>query len=176
MSNRSIKHLYSISSATSIDFDCCWLSTPSALSNKADKTNQIKSGSPYMFMNQSTFLSRQRHSEIRKNVPRFMGMEGLSWSSPRASKYPTVQSPVRDRKAPQVSSLFAAPCWPSQEENKPWSESDFPFRNLSVRAFDFRAQGFSTPLARRRSSCPPPSPNLGNGGYSIILITNNNIL
>ena len=28
-------------------------------------------------------------------------------------------------------------------------------RNLSA-----RAQGFSTPLARRRSICPPPSPNL----------------
>ena len=33
-------------------------------------------------------------------------------------------------------------------------------RNLPVLAFDSRAQGFSTPLARRRSSCPPPSPNL----------------
>ena len=33
-------------------------------------------------------------------------------------------------------------------------------RNLPVRAFDSRAQWFSTPLARRRSSCPPPSPNL----------------
>ena len=33
-------------------------------------------------------------------------------------------------------------------------------RNLPVRAFDSRAQGFSPPLARRRSSCPPPSPNL----------------
>ena len=33
-------------------------------------------------------------------------------------------------------------------------------RNLPVRAFDFRAQGFSPPLARQRSSCPPPSPNL----------------
>ena len=33
-------------------------------------------------------------------------------------------------------------------------------RNLPVRAFDSRAQGFSPPLARQRSSCPPPSPNL----------------
>ena len=29
-----------------------------------------------------------------------------------------------------------------------------------VEASDFRAQGFSPPLARQRSSCPPPSPNL----------------
>ena len=36
----------------------------------------------------------------------------------------------------------------------------FSLRNLPVRAFDSRAQGFSPPLARRRSSCPPPSPNL----------------
>ena len=33
-------------------------------------------------------------------------------------------------------------------------------RNLPVPAFDSRAQGFSPPLARQRSSCPPPSPNL----------------
>ena len=29
-----------------------------------------------------------------------------------------------------------------------------------VHAFDSRAQAFITPLARRRPSCPPPSPNL----------------
>ena len=33
-------------------------------------------------------------------------------------------------------------------------------RNLPVRAFDSRTQWFSPPLARQRSSCPPPSPNL----------------
>ena len=32
--------------------------------------------------------------------------------------------------------------------------------NLPVHSFDSRAQEFSTLLARRRSSCPPPSPNL----------------
>ena len=32
--------------------------------------------------------------------------------------------------------------------------------NSPVRAFDSRAQGLSTPLARRRSSYPPPTPNL----------------
>ena len=36
----------------------------------------------------------------------------------------------------------------------------FSLRNLPVRASDSCAQGFSTSLARRRSSCPPPSPNL----------------
>ena len=36
----------------------------------------------------------------------------------------------------------------------------FSPRNLPVHAFDSRARGFSTPLARRQSSCTPPSPNL----------------
>ena len=44
--------------------------------------------------------------------------------------------------------------------NIPWSEISFLLRNLPVRAFDSHAQGFSTPLARRRSSCLPTSPNL----------------
>ena len=68
--------------------------------------------------------------------------------------------PCASLKKPHESCPFAAPCRPSQEENKPWSEISFFLRNLPVHAFDSRAQGFSTPLARRRSSCPPPSPNL----------------
>ena len=36
----------------------------------------------------------------------------------------------------------------------------FPQKTPGSHAFDFRAQGFSPPLARRRSSCPPPLPNL----------------
>ena len=40
------------------------------------------------------------------------------------------------------------------------SEISFSLRNLPVQACDSRAQGFSPPLARQRSSCPPPSPNL----------------
>ena len=39
-------------------------------------------------------------------------------------------------------------------------DESFPFKNLPVCAFDCQAQGFITPLARRRSSCPPPSSNL----------------
>ena len=49
---------------------------------------------------------------------------------------------------------------PSQKEKRPWSDINFSLVNLPVRAFDSREQGFSTPLARQRSSCPPPSPNL----------------
>ena len=36
----------------------------------------------------------------------------------------------------------------------------FPPQNVPARAFGSRAQGFYTPLARRRSSYPPPSSNL----------------
>ena len=42
----------------------------------------------------------------------------------------------------------------------PWSDISFSLRNLPVCAFDSRAQRFSPPLARRRSSCPPASRNL----------------
>ena len=41
-----------------------------------------------------------------------------------------------------------------------WSDISFFLRNLPVRAFDSGAQGFSTLLTRRPSSCPPPSLNL----------------
>ena len=38
--------------------------------------------------------------------------------------------------------------------------NQFFFKNLPVLTFDLRGQGFRTPLARRRSSYPPSSPNL----------------
>ena len=55
---------------------------------------------------------------------------------------------------------FAAPCWPSQEEKIRWSDISFSLRNGSVRSLDSHAQWISSPMARQRSSCPPPSPNL----------------
>ena len=86
-------------------------------------------------------------------------VEALSWRSRRASQHPAVQSPVHPWK-PNESCPFAASCSPSKEEKTPWADISFSLRNLPVRAFDSRAQGLSTPLARRRSSCLPPSPNL----------------
>ena len=56
--------------------------------------------------------------------------------------------------------LNIAPCWLSQQENRLWSEISSPLRNPRIGAFESRAHGFSTPLTRRRSSCPPPSPDL----------------
>ena len=68
--------------------------------------------------------------------------------------------PCASLKKRHESFPFAAPCSPSQKEKRPWSDISFSLRNLPVCVFVSRAQGFSTPLARRRSSCPPPSPNL----------------
>ena len=65
-------------------------------------------------------------------------------------------------KKPHESCPFAAPCGPRRKKNGRGQRSalKFSLRNLTVSAFDSRAQGFSPPLARQRSSCPPPSPNL----------------
>ena len=69
-------------------------------------------------------------------------------------------NPCASLKKSHESCPFAAPCGPRRKKKWPWSEISFSLRNLPVRAFDSRAQGFSPPLARQRSSCPPPSPNL----------------
>ena len=62
---------------------------------------------------------------------------------------------------PHESFSFAAPCWPSSEENRPRLDIRFSIlKKPLVRAFDSRAQGFIAPMARPRSSCPPSSPNL----------------
>ena len=62
-------------------------------------------------------------------------------------------------KAPRIFPVRRS-FWTSKEEKRLWSDISFSLRNLPVRAFDSRTQGLSTPLARRRSSCPPPLPNL----------------
>ena len=54
------------------------------------------------------------------------------------------------------SPLLVGPCRKKTDRG----HISFSLRNLPVRAFDSCAQGFSTPLARRRSSCLPTSPNL----------------
>ena len=64
-------------------------------------------------------------------------------------------------KNPHGSCPFAAPCGPRRKKNdRGQSDISFSLRNLSVQACDSRAQGFGPPLARRRSSCSPPAPNL----------------
>ena len=67
--------------------------------------------------------------------------------------------PCASLKKPHESCPLAAPCGPRRKKNDRGQISFF-LRNLPVRAFNSRAQGFSPLLARQRSSCPPPSPNL----------------
>ena len=67
------------------------------------------------------------------------------------------REPASSRPKPHESCPFAAPCGPRRKKNDRRQRSAFP---SETRAFDSRAQGFSPPLARQRSSCPPPSPNL----------------
>ena len=79
-----------------------------------------------------------------------------------------LREPASSRPKPCASSLekpreycpFATPGWPSQEEKQSWREISFALGNLTVRPFDSRTEGFSTPLARRRWSSAPSSPNL----------------
>ena len=49
---------------------------------------------------------------------------------------------------------------PRRKKTDRGQRSASPSRNLLVRAFDYRAQGFNFPLACRRSICPPLSLNM----------------
>ena len=86
-----------------------------------------------------------------------VGLELVKPPREPASSHP---KPCASLKMPDEFFPFAAPCWPSQEEKIPWSDINVSLRSLPVLAFDSRAQGFSTRLARRRSSYPPTSTNL----------------
>ena len=94
-------------------------------------------------------------------IPRSTAVEALSWWSRRASQHPAVQSPVHPCK--KLTNLARSPLLVALVligRNKTVVRHQLFPQNLSVQACDSRAQGFSLPLARRRSSCPPPSPNL----------------
>ena len=62
-------------------------------------------------------------------------------------------------KKPHESCPFAAPCGPRRKKNDRGQRSAFPSETSRFKPV-ILAQGFSPPLARQRSSCPPPSPNL----------------
>ena len=97
------------------------------------------------------------------NKPKFLKVTnrtGLELVKPAREPASSRPKPYASMKTPHESCLFAAPCWLSQEEKIPRSDISFSLRNLPVRAFDSRAQGLITPLAGRRSSYPPLSPNL----------------
>ena len=79
----------------------------------------------------------------------------------RASIQPPKALCIPEKRAPRILPVHRPfPCWLSSEENRPWSETNFLLRGPLVRAFGSRAQGFSTLLARQRSSCPQLSSNL----------------
>ena len=68
-----------------------------------------------------------------------------------------------DREGSQLAaSLEGEPGPTPAGKTLPHSYPETRFRRERARdsAFDSRAQGFSPPLTHRRSSCPPPSPNL----------------
>ena len=75
MSKPFIKPPYSVSRATSIDWDCCRLPTASVFSKKADKA-PLQS----VLINESKFVKATRHTEMEKiEIPRSMLVEALSW-------------------------------------------------------------------------------------------------
>ena len=156
MSKRFTKSPYSILRATPIDSDCCRLPTASVLSTKADKSrfNQFYQQAPM-------FLKDSHYAEMRKNeIPRSMVVEAFEVVKPArepASNCPKPYASLKNspRILPVRRSLLAL-----VGRNRPWSEISFSLRNLPVRAIESRAQGFNTFMTRRRSSCPPPSPNL----------------
>ena len=69
------------------------------------------------------------------------------------------QKPCAPLKKPHESCPFATPCCPLKEKTDRCQRSTFLSENLLFAPL-IRAQGFSTPLARQRSSFPPPSSNL----------------
>ena len=85
-----------------------------------------------------------------------------SRSKPCASlkkPHESCQKPHESCQKPHESCPFAPPCFSRRKKKDRSQTSAFP-TETSRFPFDSRAQGFSLPLARRRSSCPPPSPNL----------------
>ena len=156
MPKRFTKPPYSISRAPSIDSNCCRLPMTSVLSNK---TNKLRSN---QFWLTSSSFSRP-HTSYKNNEnwnTEVHDDEGLWLVMPACEPASSRPKPCASLEKPNESCPFAAPSWPSWEEKGPWSDISFSLRNLPVRAFDSHAQGFSPPLARRQSSCPPPSPNL----------------
>ena len=152
--NGSSNLLYSISRAASIDSDCCRLPTTSVLSNKSDKYV------PTSFDQQ--FQVSQGHTSYKNKENRnteVHGGGGLELVKPAHEPASSRPKPCASLKKPHESCPFAAPCGPRRKKNDAVRDQLF-LRNLPVRAIDSRAQGFSPPLARQRSSCPPPSPNL----------------
>ena len=68
--------------------------------------------------------------------------------------------PCASLKKPHESCPFAAPCDPPRKKNDRGQTSVFPSETFRFTPLILAHRGSATPLARRRSSFPPPSPNL----------------
>ena len=68
--------------------------------------------------------------------------------------------PFASLKKPHESCPFAAPCGPRRKKNDRGQRSAFPSETSRFALSILAHRGSALPLARQRSSCPPPSPNL----------------
>ena len=76
---------------------------------------------------------------------------------PAPEPEPSRPEPRASLKKPHESCPFVAPCWPSSEENKPWSEISVSLTNAPVRTLYFDLATWvhpSRPASPRPSSVP----------------------
>ena len=137
--------------------NCCRLPTASVLGSKIDKSrsNQFRSTSP------SFSRSHVIHNK-KKNNTEFHDCGGLELVRPvreAAFSRPKPCASLKKLQGSCHSPLFVGPR--RKKENR-CQISAFPSEiSRLAPAFDSRAQGFiQHSLARRRSRCPPPPPNL----------------
>ena len=73
-------------------------------------------------------------------------VEALSWYRRRVIQHPAIQSTVHPWKMPQDYCPFAAPCWPSQVENRPRGQgSTFPSETTRFAPLILAHKGFALP-------------------------------
>ena len=120
-------------------------------------------------MDLSNINPARGHNEIRRSMGHIMVT--TRWPNQQGSKSRQsprqVQRPKNSRPKPCASLKNAPGILPVRRSllalegrKQVVVRYHLSLRKLMVRAFDSCAQGFSTPLVRRRSSCLPPSPNL----------------
>ena len=142
MSKRFIKPPYSASRATPIDSYCCRLPTASAL------------------MNRPKFLKAARHAEIRKIViPRSIGGGGLEPVKLAREPASSLQKPCASLE--NVPEIYPVRRYLLALRKQTMVRDQLSPQNPPpVHVFDSRVQWCITPLALRRSRCPPSSPDL----------------
>ena len=69
--------------------------------------------------------------------------------------------PCASLKKPDEFCPFAAPCGPRRKKNDRGQISAFPSETSRFKPVILAHRSLAPSLARQRSSCPPPSPNLG---------------